>query len=261
MSDEDRVSVTDKVLALLGAFSHEEPALTLTELSQRTGLSLPTVHRRVGELVEWGALERGRDRRYRVGLRLWEVATLAPRGHGIRDVALPVLQDLYDVSKQQHIHLSVRNHTDVVILERLSAPNAPQAVGRTGGRFGTFATGAGLVLLAHAPFDVREEYLSNPLARYTEETVTDPGRLRSILAAVRRDGHSNSDRMMAADVHCVGAPIYGPDDTVVAAVSICFRAGTQSFRAVAPSVRAAARKISGTLRAESANATTRPMTE
>lgn len=255
MFDEHRMSVTDKVLALLGAFSHEEPALTLTELSQRTGLSMPTVHRRAAELVEWGALERGRDRRYRVGLRLWEVATLSPRGHGIRDVALPFLQDLHDVRKQQHIHLSVRNHMDVVILERLSAPNAPQAVSRAGGRFGTFATGAGLVLLAHAPGDVREEYLRSPLARYTEETVTDPGRLRSILAAVRRDGYSNSDRMMAADVHCVGAPIYGPDGTAVAAVSICVRAGTQSLGALAPSVQVAARKITRALSGESETGT------
>ncbi|MDX2642369.1 helix-turn-helix domain-containing protein [Streptomyces sp. PA03-1a] len=160
MSDEHGMSVTDKVLALLGAFSHEDPALTLTELSRRTGLALPTVHRRAAELVAWGALERGPDRRYRVGLRLWEVATLAPRGFPLRDAALPVLYDLYDVydvTKEQHIHLSVRDHLDVVFLERLSAPGAPQADSRVGGRFGAFATGAGLVLLAHAPDDVREE--------------------------------------------------------------------------------------------------------
>ena len=88
-------------------------------------MSLPTVHRRAAELVEWGALERGPDRRYRVGLRLWEVASLAPRGPGLRNVALPFLQNMYDVTKQRHIHLSVRDHLDVVFLERLSAPDAP----------------------------------------------------------------------------------------------------------------------------------------
>lgn len=244
MSGDNSMSVTGKVLALLEAFSHETPALTLTELSRRTGLSLPTVHRRAAELVAWGALERGHDRRYRVGLRLWEVAALSPRGHGIRDIALPFIQNLYDVTKQQHIHLSVRNHLDVVILERLSAPRAPQVISRPGGRFGTFATGAGLVLLAHAPDDVREEYLRGPLPRYSENTVTDAGRIRSILAAVRRQGYSSSDRMMGPDIHCVGAPVHGPDGSVVAAVSICFRAGTQSFQDVAPSVRATARSIS-----------------
>jgi DNA-binding IclR family transcriptional regulator len=247
VSGENGVSVTGKVLALLEVFSHETPALTLTELSRRTGLSLPTVHRRAAELVAWGALERGLDRRYRIGLRLWELAALSPRGHGIRDVALPFIQNLYDPTKQQHIHLSVRNHLDVVILERLSTPRAPQVISRAGGRFGTFATGAGLVLLAHASEDVREEYLKGPLPRFTESTVTDAGLYRSLLAAVRRQGYSSSDRMMGPDIHCVGAPVYGPDESVVAAVSICFRIGTRSVQDVAPAVRATARSISRAL--------------
>jgi DNA-binding IclR family transcriptional regulator len=247
VSDANSPSVTGKILALLEVFSDETPALTLTELSQRTGLSLPTVHRRVAELTAWGALERGPDRRYRVGLRLWELAALAPRGHGIRDIAQPFIQNLYDPTKQQHIHLSVRNHLDVVILERLSAPQAPQIISRAGGRFGTFATGAGLVLLAHASEDVREEYLAGPLPRYTDSTVTDAHRYRSILAAVRRQGYSSSDRMMGPDIHCVGAPIYGPDHSVVAALSICFRSGTRTVHEVAPTVRATARSISQAL--------------
>jgi DNA-binding IclR family transcriptional regulator len=40
-------------------------------------VSLPTAHRRVAELVQWGALERTADGRYSIGLRLWEVATLS----------------------------------------------------------------------------------------------------------------------------------------------------------------------------------------
>src|SRR5579859_6824571 len=112
MRDESGMSVTDKVLALLAAFTYESPALTLTELSRRTGLPLPTVHRRAAELVRWGALERGPDRRYRIGLRLWEVASLAPRG-ALRNVALPIMQELYDVTKEHHVHLALRDDLDV----------------------------------------------------------------------------------------------------------------------------------------------------
>ena len=74
--------MTSKVLALLDAFSPATPALTLSELARRTGLPLPTVYRRAAELVAWGALERGDDGRYRIGLRLWEVGSLAPRAWG-----------------------------------------------------------------------------------------------------------------------------------------------------------------------------------
>jgi DNA-binding IclR family transcriptional regulator len=247
MPDMPGMSVTGKVLALLGAFSSDAPELTLTDLSRRTGLSLPTVHRRAAELVRWGALERGTDGRYRIGLRLWEVATLVPHVDVLRNVALPVLHDLHDVTKQQHVHLSVRDRMETVFLERLSSPNGPLAGTRAGGRFGALATGAGLVLLANAPHEVQEEYLSAPLPRFTEYSVTDPARLRAILAGVRRDGYAVSDRMVGTDVVCVGAPIHGADGSVVAAVSICSRAGTQSPRILAHSVRAAGRRITKAL--------------
>jgi DNA-binding IclR family transcriptional regulator len=47
-------SVTSKVLAQLDAFTPVSPALTLSELARRSGVSLATAHRRAAELVEWG---------------------------------------------------------------------------------------------------------------------------------------------------------------------------------------------------------------
>jgi DNA-binding IclR family transcriptional regulator len=49
---------------------------------------------------------------------------------------------------------------------------------------------------------------------------------------------------MGPEIQCVGAPIYGPDGSVVAAVSVCFRAGTRSFQEIVPPIRSTARGIS-----------------
>src|SRR3954466_12979681 len=106
MDTEPGRSVTSKVLGLLAAFTPAAP-LTLSELARRSGVSLPTAHRRVAELLEWGALERGADGRYRIGLRLWEVASLAPRGLGLREQAMPFLEDLYEVT-HENVQLAVR---------------------------------------------------------------------------------------------------------------------------------------------------------
>src|SRR3989449_4367990 len=99
-------SVTNKVLALLEAFTPEAPELTLSELARRAGVSVSTAHRRAAELVGWGALERGTDGRFHIGLRLWEVASLAPRGLGLREAAMPFLEDLYEVS-HENVQLAV----------------------------------------------------------------------------------------------------------------------------------------------------------
>ena len=70
--------------------------------------------------MEWGALERAENGEYVVGLRLLEVASLAPRGHGLRATALPYLEDLHH-STGQHVLLAVREGARPILVERLSA--------------------------------------------------------------------------------------------------------------------------------------------
>ncbi|NYH51578.1 DNA-binding IclR family transcriptional regulator [Nocardiopsis arvandica] len=243
----ERRTVTSKVLALLGAFTPASPALTLTEMSQRAGISLPTAHRRAAELVEWGALERDADGRYRVGLRLWEVASLAPRGLGLREAAMPFLEDLYEVTRE-NVQLAVREGRELVFVERIAGRHAIPVLTRVGGRFDLHPTGVGMVLLAHAPPALQEEVLAASLRAYTPMTETDPVRLRRKLAQVRQTGYAVSAGQVTTDALSVGAPVFGPAGDVVAAVSLVVPLGEARPAALAPVVQAAARGISRALR-------------
>jgi DNA-binding IclR family transcriptional regulator len=217
-------------------------------MSRAVGLPLSTTHRLVGELVEWGALERSDDGRYRIGLRLFELGSLAPRGLGLREAALPFMEDLYDVTRE-NVQLAVRDDDEVVFVERLAARNAVSVLTEVGGRFAMPPTGVGLVLLAHAPVEVQERVLAGPLVRYTRQTITDPRHLRRVLAEVRRSGMAVSDRQVTDDAVSVAAPITVGDD-VVAALSVVVNGGSAAaVRPYASSVRAAARGISRVLAA------------
>lgn len=229
-------------LRLLGAFSAEHPAQTLSELARRAGLPVSTAHRLAGELVDWGALERGDDGRFRVGLRLWEVAALAPRGSALRERALPFLEDLSQITRE-NVQLAVREGVEVVFVERIAGTGAVPVLTRVGGRFAPTATGVGLVLLAHAPPDVQEEALAGPVERYTPHTVTDPRTLRGMLADVRSSGFAVSDRQVTDDALSVAAPVHDGRGAVVAAVSLVVRHGSASPLALAPLVRTSARAI------------------
>jgi DNA-binding IclR family transcriptional regulator len=239
-------SVIVRALHLLGTFSAEHPELTLTELARRSGFPLTTTHRLVGDLASWGALERGQDGRYRIGLRLWETASLAPRGLGLRELALPFLEDLSQVT-QENVQLAVRDELDVVYVERIAGRTAIPVLTRVGGRFPMPPTGVGLVLLAYAPADVQEQVLAAPLPRFTERTVASPRQLRQLLAEVRRTGVAISDRQVTMDALSVAAPVYGPAGTVVAAISVVVHAGDVRPNTLIPVVRAAARGISRNL--------------
>ena len=238
-------SVTSKVLALLAAFDAEHLELGLTELARRSGTSVPTAHRRAAELVDWGALEKTPAGRYRIGLRLWEVGSLAPRAPALREAALPFMEDLY-VLTRQNVQLAVRDDDELVFVERISGRSAVPVLTRVGGRFHLHATGVGLVLLAHAPAEVQERVLAGSLPRHAAGTVTDPDALRRVLAGVRRDGHVISERAVTDDATSVAAPVRDAAGEVVAAVSLVVLADTARPRDLVPYVLSAARGISRT---------------
>ncbi|MFC5907557.1 IclR family transcriptional regulator [Streptacidiphilus monticola] len=239
-------SAADRLLDVLAAFAHEHPALTLTQLARRADLPLPTAHRLVAALTEWGALERDDSGRYHIGLRLWEVAALAPRGVALREIALPFLEDLYEAT-HENVHLAVRDGLQVVYLERLSGRSAVGVHSRVGARWPLHATGVGLVLLAHGGSELQERYCAGELASFTPYTVTDPARLRRMLAEVRRSGCAVSDRQITDDALSVAAPVRGARGDVVAAVSVVVPVAAARTPALVPAVRLAARGISRSL--------------
>ncbi|MFI6493357.1 IclR family transcriptional regulator [Streptomyces sp. NPDC050564] len=240
------LSAPDRLLAVLAAFDHEHPALCLSDISRRAGLTLTTAHRLVGALTEWGALERDEDGVYHVGLRLWEIAALAPRGLALRQIALPYLEDLYEAT-HENVQLAVRDGSEVVYIEWISGRSAVGVRIQVGARWPLHATGVGLALLAHTEAALQEAYCDRPLASFTPHTITDPARLRRLLAEVRRTGVAVSSRQVTDDALSVAAPVRGTGGTVVAAVSVVVPESDAQVPALIPAVRLAARGISRAL--------------
>ena len=79
-----------------------------------------------------------------------------------------------------------------------------------GTRFPAYATSMGRVLLAALPPDALEQYLAEAvLEPLTAKTVTDPGRLREILAEVAAQGYAIVDQELEEGLRAVAAPIRG----------------------------------------------------
>ncbi len=238
--------VTAKVAAILQAFAADRGELTLSGLCRRTGLPSSTVHRLCRELLAHGILERSPAGGYLVGLRLWEISARSPRGSGLRDAAMPFLQDLYEAT-QQHVQLAVLDGDDALIVEKISARHAVPTVGRAGGRLPLHASGVGKAILAHADPLVQERILAGPLPRYTPETITSGRELRAVLAQIRRDRTAYCHEEVTAGAVSCAAPIPAHDRALVAAVSVVVGAGTD-VTMLAAAVRTAAHGIGRQLR-------------
>jgi len=228
-------SVSSRLLDVLFAFEPDHRVLSLADLVRITGMPHATTRRFALELVNAGALDRLADGRYAVGLRLWQVGTLAPNTESLRTAAYPFLEDL-NAALHQHVQLAVLEDDRAVVIERLSAPHAVGLASRVGGRLPLHCSGVGKVLLAHADPDLVDRVLGRPLRRYTPQTILDAQTLRAELATCRRTGVSVVRSELTPHADSAATRVVDAEGRVVAAMSVVVRAGSVELNAAVPSL-------------------------
>jgi len=216
-----RIQAIERAVAILGAFSADEPELGVSDLAVRLGLHKSTVHRFVVNLEAAGLLERNRHTaRYRLGLRIFELGGLVLKQMNLWEESLPYLEGLVHDSGETG-HLAVLGGGEAVYIEKVEARRAlriPSAIGRG---YPAHATSLGKVLLANIDDrQVGEILADRGLNRFAPNTITDAGRLRIELATVREQGYAVDDEEYEEGLRCIGAPVFGHTGQVVAAIGI-----------------------------------------
>lgn len=236
-------SMTERVVRILETFSSERTLQSASEIGRRAGLPSSTAHRLVDDLVDAGLLERDEERRVRIGMRLWELALRGSHALRLRQAALPAMERVQERIRE-HTQLGVLEHDEALFLERLSHPDAGANITRIAGRLPLHASSSGLVLLAFAPTELRERVLAGPLRAVSPETVTEPGRLRAMLAQVRRQGFVVAPGSIQPVSTGVAVPIRDRGETVAALSVVLPRdappdPAIRALRAAAASIQSA----------------------
>lgn len=81
-------------------------------------------------------------------------------------------------------------------------------------------TGIGKAILAYMPEEQIDELLSKPLEKFTDNTITDPDKLREELKKIRNNGYSVDNMEHEYGVKCVAVPVLNHLGQVQGAVSI-----------------------------------------
>lgn len=105
----------------------------------------------------------------------------------------------------------------------------------------------GKALLAHSDPALRREVLSAPLERRTPYTLVAPGLLRRQLAQVAEAGVAFEHEESAPGINCGAAPVFGPGDEFLAAISVTGPTSRSRAEAHTASVRTAATALSAML--------------
>jgi len=247
-------AVVDKAFSLVEAWAHRDETLGVSELSRRTGLPRSTTHRLLGILESSGIVERSIGS-YRIGERLRGITSLLAGGlpPPLREVCLPFLQDLYELTHET-VHLGVLTGTGVQCVEKLHGHRRSPVESRVGGVLPVHSTALGKALLAHSPRAARTPVLTAELPRFTPTTITSALRLSADLSSVRRNGIAHDRGETHPDAVCIAAPVLGADGRAVAAVSISGPTARFDPATVTDQLRRAARATSAAMAAVRADA-------
>ena len=239
------VGTLSRGLDILELFAAGPPELTQTEISDRLGLPVPTVHRLVKLLTERGWLVRdSASRRLRLGLG---AARLLPAVR-LPDLAREPLRAMAERTGET-VNLAALDGGDVLYLVSETGTHLLTLRSHVGLRLPVHATALGKCLLAQlGDEDARAAAGDEPYEALTPKTLTSWDRLHANLERVRRDGVAYSREEFEVGLHSIAVPLAWLDADGPVAVNVSLpssRARREATARLTDDLRATAGAITG----------------
>lgn len=221
MTDQNdyTIAAVDRALLTLEALA-EQPRQGVTALAKRLGLTKTIVFRLLNTLEQRGFVVREGDQPvYSLGYRMGVLGERAGHQNMLLAAARPVMESLREETSE-NINLIVREGQQSLVVATLAGRHAIRIFALAGRHGPLHAGGGSMLMLAWAPHTVRNAVLSEPLPRYTDDTITDPIELRDRLELIRAQDFNISVNDLDEGAFSVAAPIRNAAGDVVAAISV-----------------------------------------
>ena len=215
------IQVIERLFSLMDVLASREDAISLKEISEKTGLHPSTAHRILNDLTIGRFVDRPEPGSYRLGMRLLELGNMVKARLNVRDAALAPMRDLHKLI-QQPVNLSVRQGDEIVYIERAySERSGMQVVRAIGARAPLHLTSVGkLFLAADDPVRVRAYATRTGLSGHTRNSITQLPVLERELSRVRQYGMARDNEELEMGVRCIAAGIYDDQGKLLAGLSI-----------------------------------------
>lgn len=204
---------------MLRCVEADDEGVGITELAQRTGLTVSTAHRLARTLTDAGLLVQDpRTERYQLGSALVVLGRKAEQRLGYRQ-ALPLLEELAAATGES-INLGIRAGNEVRIVLDVVSSQPLRFSQAPGTRVPMHVSAMGKCLLANSG-DVDDQIKQlGDLVAATHRTITDRDQLRAELELVRERGWALNDEERNPGVRAIAAPVLQPGAGAVGAVAI-----------------------------------------
>lgn len=241
------VQVLERMFLLLEILAEREEAVSLKDISEKSGLHPSTAHRILNDLVSGRFVERPVAGSYRLGMRLLELGNLVKGRLSVRDAALAPMRELHKLT-QQAVNLSMRQGDEIVYVERAySERSGMQVVRAIGGRAPLHLTSVGKLFLAVDDAQRLRSYASRTgLPGQTRNSITQLPSLERELSKARQYGVARDNEELEMGVRCMAAGVYDDQNKLIAGLSISAPADRLDESWVSK-LQATAREISAAL--------------
>ncbi|MFQ6678406.1 MAG: IclR family transcriptional regulator [Fidelibacterota bacterium] len=209
-----------KTFQILEQFTRENPELTINDIARPTGINRSTVFRFLNSLQSLGIIERTDEGLYKLGIRLFELGIRVDVNQSIVDKAQPYLRELSN-RVQESSCLSIRDRVDALCLVNEESVQNIRIDIPVGTRNPMYCTSMGKAILAFMDSEFLDLYFDiTELRKRATNTITTESEVRSELNRIQSSFISYDEEEFAADVYCIGTPVFDINEHPVAAISI-----------------------------------------
>ncbi|RFC66977.1 MULTISPECIES: IclR family transcriptional regulator domain-containing protein [Mesorhizobium] len=218
MNKTDIISSLAKGLHVLEAFGSERPRLSISQVSEATGLDRATARRCLLTLHQFGYAHHD-GKFFTLTPRVLRLGVGALAALPLAQVVQPWLEQLSE-KLGQSTSVAILDETEIVYLAR-AAQRKVMSIGlMPGSRLPAHCTSLGRVLLAALPEkEARAIVMRSNLAPRTSFSLTDPEEIFGRIEAARADGYALIDQEVETGLRSIAVPIYSARGRVVGALN------------------------------------------
>lgn len=239
-------------LEVLQAFTPQRRLMSVSQISQRTGIPRAAVRRCLFTLSKLGFVYAEDGKNFELRPRILSLGHNWLGATPLASSSQPVLRQLSHTLNES-CSMAVLDGDDILYIARASVSRIMTIDLHIGSRLPASTTSMGRVLLSGLANEPLNDYLARlTQLRYTSHTLVSSSTLRDELARVRLQGYAINDQELEIGLRSLAVPLSAPDGRIVAALNVGVHAGQVSADMLRqhhlPLLQEAAREISLLLR-------------
>jgi IclR family pca regulon transcriptional regulator len=224
LTDPSFMTSLARGLAVIKAFSDQRRAMTIAQLSHKTGIPRAAVRRCLYTLKQLGYADSEANNFFLTP----KILTLGYSYLSSTPLTISAQPALNEISRElnESCSLGVLEENEVIYISRSQSSRVMSVALNAGSRIPAYCSSMGRVLLSTFSEDELSDYFSKVrMVAFTDRTVTEESQLRDILNDVRQRGYAVVEEELEIGLRSIAVPVRGASGIPVAAICIGAQVG------------------------------------